>query len=176
MSFDDWGWGEIETAPQPAAEVVLPEGRHSAQITHAEYGVAKFIPDKWKERNPEGWRLSLTLESIVAGRKYVYFADIPRHWKWLVDQVCEACGTTPEGGPDALCSRLVGCHVDVDTTIYQGKTRQKAQVERWYRPEAVEASPEPAAPARKPAARTPHQKAKAAAAEAGLPPDDDIPF
>ena len=176
MSYDDWGWTEEQIKEEPKAYGVLPPGRHSVQITSAKYDRAKYVPEKWAESNPEGWRVSLTLEIHAGGRKYVVFADVPRHWKWLVDRVCAATGTKADSGPDAWASSLVGCHCDVETTVFAGKNGDRAQVAEWFAPEPSDApAPEPA-PARKPAARTPHQKAKAAAAEAGLPPDDDIPF
>ena len=178
MSFDDWGWSEEQIKEQPKAFGVLPPGRHSVQITSAKYDQMKYVPDKpdWKEKNPEGWRVAITLETRVAGRKFVFFCDVPRHWKWMVDRVCEATGTKADSVPDAWVSSLVGCHADVETTVFAGKSGDRAQVAEWYAPEPSDApEPEPA-PERKAPARTPHQKAKAATAAAGLPPDDDIPF
>jgi hypothetical protein len=176
MSYDDWGWTEEQIKEEPKAFGVLPPGRHSVQITSAKYDQAKYVPAKWAESNPEGWRVSLTLKIHAGGRKYVVFADVPRHWKWMVDRVCAATNTKADSGPDAWASSLVGCHCDVETTVFAGKSGDRGQVAEWYAPEPSDApEPEPA-PARKAPARTPHQKAKAATAAAGLPPDDDIPF
>jgi hypothetical protein len=174
--FDDWGWGDVEQEAAAAeAQTLLPPGRYSAQVTKCSLTVKDRIPPKWMEKNPEGEQMSFVLEVMVAGRRHVIYTDIPKHWGWLGKQACEAAGVDRTIGVEAIALAMVGKRVDVETTIWDGR---KVQVDRWYQTEAIDATPpEPAPePAKPRPARTPHQKAKAATAAAGLPPDDDIPF
>ena len=177
MSFDDWGWGEVDEQQDqraPEAATLLPPGRYTAQITKCVPTFARNIPPKWLEKNPEGEQMSFVLEVMASGRRHVIYTDIPKHWGWKGRDACRAADIDPSIGSEAIARAMVGKRVDIETIVWDGR---KVQVDKWFPTEPIDAPPpEPAAPARKPAARTPHQKAKAAAAEAGLPPDDDIPF
>ena len=174
--MDDWGWDEGETKERPASTAVLPAGkRYVAQITSAKWANKDRVSDDWAAKNPEGRRVELTLTIHHEGRKYLVYADVPRHFKWMFKIVCEATGTDLPRDPDWCPSPWVGRDVEVDTSIWQSNKGPKAQVDRWYPHEGGQLAPPKAAA--NPAARTAAAKVKAAAAEAGHEiPGDDIPF
>lgn len=173
--MDDWGWDEGETNDRPASTAVLPAGRHVAQITAAKWERKDRVPEKWQEKNPDGWRVAMTLTVHSQGSKYVVFADVPRHWRWLFAVICEATGTDMPIDADWSPSVWVGRDVEIDTSIWDAQKGPRAQVEKWFAHDGGQLAPPKAAA--KPAARTQAQKVKAAAAEAGHEvPNDDIPF
>jgi hypothetical protein len=177
MSLDEWGWGEGEQEAAPQPFQILPAGRHAAQITSCVYESRTPKHDKWRDTNPEGKQLSLTLEAMVGGRRFVFWDDVPRHFRWKVEQVCEAAGVQLTAGPEQIAASLVGRRVEVETSIITLRSGQeKVKVERFYPAEADAPPPAPPETPKSRPARTPHQKAKAATAAAGLPLDDDIPF
>jgi len=175
MSLDEWGWGDREAAPQQFQ--MLPAGRHAAQITACVDTKKAPLHDKWTETNPEGKQLALTLEAMVGGRRYVFWDDAPHHFDWKILQICEAAGVELNAGPKQIAAALVGRRVEVETSIITLRSGQeKVKVERFYSSETEAQLEAPPEPTKARPARTPHQKAKAASAAAGLPPDDDSPF
>ena len=179
MSMDDWGWSDDPATEQTTSSRVLAAGRHVAQITAAKWERKDRVPEKWAEKNPEGWRVAITLTVHSQGGKYTVFADIPRHWRWLFEVVCGATGTELPKDADWSPHVLVGRDVEIETSIWDAQKGPRAQVEKWFAHEGGQlAPPKPTAkPTAKPAARTQAAKVKAAAAEAGHDvPNDDIPF
>lgn len=176
MSMDEWGWSDDDQGGQQTSAGVLPAGRHVAQITAAKWERKERVPEKWLDRNPEGWRVAVTLTVHSQGGKYVVFADIPRHWRWLFEVVCDATGTELPRDADWSPSVWVGREVEIDTSIWDAHKGPRAQVEKWFRHEGGQLAPPK--PASKPAARTQAAKVEKARVEAGLPEDqgDDIPF
>jgi hypothetical protein len=146
-----------------------------AQITAAKWEKKGRVPEKWAEKNPEGWRVAMTLTVHYQGGKYVVFADIPRHWRWLFGVVCDATKTPLPADADWSPHVWVGRDVEIETSIWDAQKGPRAQVEKWFPHEGAQNDPPKAAS--KQAARTPAAKVKAAAAEAGHDvPNDDIPF
>ena len=175
MSMDDWGWSDEPATEQTTSSRVLPAGRHVAQITAAKWERKDRVPEKWAEKNPEGWRVAITLTVHSQGGKYTVFADIPRHWRWLFEVVCDATKTPLPADADWSPSPWVGRDVEIETSVWESNKGPKAQVEKWFAHEGGQLAPPK--PAAKPAARTQAAKVKAAAAEAGGEiPSDDIPF
>ena len=175
MSMDDWGWSEDEKDAPATSSRVLPAGRHVAQITAAKWEKKDRVPEKWVEKNPEGWRVAITLTVHSQGGKYTVFADVPRHWRWLFAVICEATDTDMPIDSDWSPSVWVGRDVEIETSIWDAQKGPRAQVEKWFPHEGGQLDPPKAAA--KPAARTPAAKVKAAAAESGHEvPSDDIPF
>ena len=168
MSMDDWGWSEAE-AKSETAPAVLEAGRHVAQITSAKWERKERVPEKWAERNPEGWRVALVLTVHSQGRKYQLFADVPRHWRWLFERICDATGTALPSDSSWQPLEWVGRDVEIETTVWESNNGPRAQVEKWFAHEAES----------KPAAKRPARTgaAKVAAARGDEPGgEDDIPF
>jgi len=156
--MDDWGWDEAATTDTKPAGGVLEAGRKER------------VPEKWLAKNPEGWRVVLSLTVHSQGRKYQLFADVPRHWRWLFEVICDATGTELPRDASWQPSEWVGRDVEIETTVWESNTGPRAQVEKWF-PHEPAPAPKPAAkPARTPAA-------KVAAARGDEPGgEDDIPF
>jgi len=175
MSMDDWGWDEAMTRDMKPAGGVLEAGRHVAQISAAKWERKERVPEKWLAKNPEGWRVVLSLTVHSQGRKYQLFADVPRHWRWLFEVICDATGTELPRDADWSPSVWVGREVEIETSIWDAQKGPRAQVEKWFRHEGGQLAPPK--PASKPA-RTQAAKVEKARVEAGLPEDqgDDIPF
>ena len=173
--MDDWGWSDEPATERQASNAVLPEGEYVAQISAAKWDKKSPVPDKWRQKNPDGWRVSMTLTVHHEGKKYTVYADVPRHFQWLFEIVCDATRTDLPADADWSPHVWVGRDVEIETSIWQSNTGPKAQVEKWYPHDGGQLAPPK--PAAKPAARTPAAKVKAAAAEAGHDvPNDDIPF
>ena len=162
MSMDDWGWSDEATTQksQPASEPLAP-GRHVARIKAAQWKTKDRVPDKWRDRNPQGHHVLVVLEVDSQGTFHTIYAEVARHWQWLFGVICDATGTDMPTDTSWQPSEWVWQKVDIETSLYEGR---KAKVEKWFphEPGGVEAPP-----AKKPAART--GAAKVAAA-------DDIPF
>jgi hypothetical protein len=164
MKFDE-GWdddGREVGAPLP----MVPEGNHTGEIVDAKAKRLKFME---KDNNPRGESLVLSVD--IRGYQPLECL-IPATFRGLVEAVARAAGVpVPVRGEDWDEGQLIGRMVNIDTVqVVSAKGRQYARVEKWH---ASPSKPLPAAkPAeRKPAARTPLQKADAASAS-----NDDIPF
>ena len=169
MSMDDWGWGEATEAKLPQATEVLPPGTYAAEIRSAKWQRKDRVPEKWMDRNPEGWRINLCLRVDLNGVEHIFYADIPRHWRWLFEDICGALDLPLPDSPDWEPSAWVGRKVEVDTDIWQSNAGPKVDAKKFRKA--------PAAPAQ-PAARRPNTgAAKVAAARGDAPGNgDDIPF
>jgi hypothetical protein len=168
--MDDWGWDEAATTDTKPAGGVLEAGRHVAQISAAKWERKERIPEKWLSKNPEGWRVVLSLTVHSQGRKYQLFADVPRHWRWLFEVICDATGTELPRDASWQPSEWIGRDVEIETTVWESNSGPRAQVEKWF--------PHEAAPAPKPAAKPARTPAAKVAAARGDEPggEDDIPF
>lgn len=171
MSMDDWGWDAEGTEQKAAPGAILEPGRYTAQITKASWEKKPNVPEKWRAKNPEGWRVSVSLKVHHDGRSYQFWTDVPRHWQWTFRDIAAATGTPLPDHPDWQPSEWVGRDVDITTGIWESNAGPKIQVEKWH--------PLPEKPASKaaakPAARTP--AAAVAKARGDEPGDlDDCPF
>lgn len=173
MSMDDWGWDEEPTERKAPPGAMLEPGTYTAQIDAAKWERKKSVPEKWAAKNPEGWRISLSMSVHHDGRRYQFFADVPRHWKWMFEDIAAATATDLPSGPDWQPSEWVGRDVQIETGIWESNNGPRIEIKKWL-PAPAKAA---AAPAAKPPARTAAAKVKAAAAESGHEvPSDDIPF
>ena len=160
MRFDE-GWdddGRDDGAPLP----MLPEGTHTGEIVDAKGKRLKFME---RDSNPSGDTLELTVD--IRGYRPLGCL-IPATFRGLVEAVARSAGVPiPVRGEEWNEKQLIGRTVTVDTVqVVSAKGKQYARVEKWH-----ESPSKPLPPERKPAARTPLQKADAAAAS-----NDDIPF
>ena len=162
----EWPTFPDEDAPATATgeKRDLPEGRHAVQI-------------KRVEETPE----TLRLELAHADRQYWWAkCRLPKAARWagkIIADLAGALAMSPADWQSTETGDLVGRWVTAEIVH---KQRDDGGV--WVN--VVGFSPAPATagkpdwrdevPAKAPARRTPHQKAKAAAAEAG--DGDDIPF
>lgn len=174
MSMDDWGWSEDDGQDRKAPPgAMLDPGTYTAQIDSAKWERKKSVPEKWAAKNPEGWRISLSMSVHHDGRRYQFFADVPRHWRWMFEDIAAATGTSLPDSPEWQPTDWVGCDVRIETGIWESNNGPRIEIKKWLAAPAKAAT----APAAKPPARTAAAKVKAAAAEGGHEvPADDIPF
>lgn len=158
--------------------------------TFEEFGQTPAASGGRREEVPEGWhgfkiarivedgeRLELQLAHDDPGYWWVKLritkANTPKWARKLVGELAGALAMSPAQWSSTPATDLTGSRVEAE--IRHRQVDQKTFVNVWgFRPAAEAAEPEQT-PAPKPAARTPHQKAKAAAADAGEG-EDLIPF
>ena len=169
MSMDDWGWddgGTTEGLPKSAQ--ILPQGTYIAEIRSAKWGRKEKVPEKWLSRNPEGCRVDLVLRVESDGVEHIFYDDVPRHWRWKFEVICEALDLPLPDSSDWQPTAWVGRRVEVDTDIWESPKGDKVDVKKYRKA--------PAKP--QPAARRPNTGAAKVAAARGDEPGngDDIPF
>lgn len=157
----DW----IEEAPAAAGSgdrLPVPEGVH-------EFTIKQLTEDATK------LELRLVHEDRRFGWVFVTIPKPPKYgWqKALVGQLAGCLCMTPEQWSAADPGDFAGNRVTAEIR-HKTATNGKVFVNVWA---FIPTEPKPATqPTRPPAARTPHQKAKAAARANGEVPDDEIPF
>lgn len=160
MRFDA-GWDD-DGSDYGSSLPLVPEGTHTGEIVDA---VSKRLPFFKNDRNKNGDGLVVFVD--VRGYRTME-CPIPVTFRGKIEAVARAAGVpVPVRGEDWDEKQLIGRTVTVETIqAVSGKGTQYARVERWH-----ESPSKPLPPERKPAARTPLQKADAASATT-----DDIPF
>jgi hypothetical protein len=167
VRFDDY-WGDNESSDTGSGDRPMAEdGTHTGEILTAKFKRLAFMKS---ESNSDGMCLVMTVD---VPRCQPVEAIVPVTMRGKIEAVARAAGgPVPSKGAEWDEEQLVGRTVTIETTqaTSKGTGRQYVRVDRWH---ASPSKPLPAAkPAeRKPAARTPLQKADAASAS-----NDDIPF
>lgn len=153
-----------EETQQPVNErQIMPAGRHTMEIKHAEEGPNEH---KRSDENPEGMCLKLRL-SDLEGRCRFVFDDLPQQKSltWRAKQLASALGITPSGETLTIEPKsLVGRTVDVELSHYTSKAGKTSAVVKRYLSGDVESKAAPAAP-----------RTQAAKVTASIEPDS-IPF
>lgn len=169
----DWTMNADEDFPpdvhatRPEERDIVPIGRHTATIKHAEEGPNKF---KQCDANPDGNCLKLRL--AVGDYRFI-FHDLPKHLPWLGKQLADALGIQPDGTTLRLVpAEIKDREVEVEVEHYTSKAGKLSAVVKRYLPGKAAATPAPK-PAAQPPARTPAAKVRAASPDIG---SDDIPF
>jgi hypothetical protein len=164
MSMDDWGWPDEGTGV--VSSEALPKGTYLATIRSAKWSKKASVPEKWRDLNPQGWRVTLSLCVEVNGVSHYVTAFVPRHWRWLFEDICGALGVPMPSSPDWTPDGWVGRTVEIDTDLWESDTGPREDVKKFRAPPA------------KPAPRRPNPGAAKVAAARGEPAggDDDVPF
>ena len=127
--YDPSTW--TEPAPAPVEREIMPAGRHTMTIRHAEEGPNEF---KRSDENPEGICLKLRLSDAESKYRFV-FDDLP-HTKslaWRARQLAVALGidTTSQEltiEPEAIKGRTV----EVEISHYTSKAGKVSAVVKRY--------------------------------------------
>lgn len=168
MSDDALNWDDFGGEEQEAK--LLPPADYTGTITVAQWGHAEWAERKVPESG--GHILKVKVEIDAPAGYAEAWTTIPRvkDRRWQFRLICAAAGVEPpsKDGPAWSPACLVGKRVFVTTSIYTNERtgESKVQIDKW-----LPAPAEPAKPAKAPPARTPLQKADAAATQT-----DDIPF
>lgn len=169
MTMNDWGWDD-EPQAKPAEAAQLEPGRYVAEVFSAKWRTkpAGKVPAKWMDKNPEGHHVLVTLTIPQGTSARTIFAEVPRHWRWLFEVICEATGTEMPSSASWQPTAWVGRTVEVEVSV-GGSKGTLVNVDKWF---PHEGGPKPKAA---PAPRTGAAKVAAARGdEAGEA--DDIPF
>lgn len=161
-----WDIGET-FEPQAAAATtereIMPVGRHTMVIKHAEEGPNDY---KRSDENPDGMCLKLRLSDREGRFKFV-FDDLPqaKSLAWRASQLAAAIGVIPVGETLSLKpDELVGQTVEVEINHYTSKAGKVSAVVKRY----VE---------RRDATQKPVAKPRSMAAKVTASLDDDVvPF
>lgn len=138
----DWPGDEVRPAANTVERENVPEGRHRFEIVRA---------------SEDGPKLKLALSKVTDGELDKRFGwvwmNTPRDKDWgkrMVAGLAAALGLSPEAWKATKVADLEGRQVDAEIAHRQ-TDRLWINVDRFYGPDA-EAKPQPATPARKPAA------------------------
>lgn len=155
-----------EEANEPVYPLVA-EGTQTLQVKRCEIAQGRGPKSADPQKNPKGLCLKLALEK--QRHKWVW-ADIPLHWRGLIEAVHRACRVEiPTKPADINPEAFLDQFTNVEVGHYVGRNGDGAKVVRWLENN----SPPPPAltPAEKTNRRdTPAQKLTKEFA------DDDIPF
>ena len=160
----EWDISEDFEPQTPAATTereIMPAGRHTMVIKHAEEGPNDY---KRTDENPEGMCLKLRLSDLDGRYKFV-FDDLPqaKSLAWRARQLAAAIGIIPVGETLSLKADDVKDQtVEVELSHYTSKVGKVSAVVKRY----IERRDEPAKPVTKP---------RTAAARVNLD-DDVVPF
>ena len=158
--YDPSAWS---AAPATNEREIVPAGRHTMTIKHAEEGPNEY---KRSDENPEGMCLKLRLSDADGRYKFV-FDDLPqaKSLAWRARQLAAAVGVIAVGETLSLVpDELVGQAVDVEISHYTSKAGKVSAVVKRY----IERRDAPAKPAAK-------SRTTAAKVTASLD-DDVVPF
>ena len=158
---DQYDLSTWNAAPATTEREIMPAGRHTMVIKHAEEGPNEY---KRSDENPEGLCLKLRLSDRDGRYKFV-FDDLPqaKSLAWRARQLAAAIGIIPVGETLSLVpDELVGQTVEVEISHYTSKVGKVSAVVKRY----IERRDEPAKPVTKP---------RTAAARVNLD-DDVVPF
>ena len=129
-----WDIGET-FEPQAAATTtereIMPVGRHTMVIKHAEEGPNDY---KRSDENPDGMCLKLRLSDREGRFKFV-FDDLPqaKSLAWRASQLAAAIGVIPVGETLSLVpDELVGQTVEVEISHYTSKAGKVSAVVKRY--------------------------------------------
>lgn len=122
-------WDEDFPGAEKASRPIVPVGTHTMRIVSASFGTGNSPKSSHPQKNPQGKTLSVVLEVGDYSRVY---ADIPLHWRGIVEAVHRAARVALPGKPsDIDCSAFTGQYVNVQIEHYVGKAGDRAKVAQW---------------------------------------------
>lgn len=158
-------WDDEDAVETEIEYPLLAEGNHTLQIKRAEIAAGRGPKSADPAKNPKGLCLKLALEK--AKHKWVW-ADIPLHWRGLVEAVHRAARQPlPTKPADIRPENFIDQFCNVEIGHYVGRNGDGHKVVRW-----MENNPPPP-----PALTEGEKKSRTAAAKLTEQyPSDDIPF
>jgi hypothetical protein len=152
MNWDIGGEFNAPTASATTERQIMPAGRHTMVVKHAEEGPNDY---KRSDDNPEGHCLKLRLSDMEGRFKFV-FDDLPRSKSlaWRALQLASAVGVMPRGETLSLTPDDVKDQtVEVEISHYTSKAGKVSAVVKRYIERTSDARPKTAAKTRTQAAR-----------------------
>lgn len=122
-------WDDVEEETEAVEYPLVAEGDQLLQVKRCEIAQGRGPKSADPAKNPKGLCLKLALEKKQ--HKWVW-ADIPLHWRGLVEAVHRACRVElPKKPADINCEAFIDQICGVEVGHYVGRNGDGAKVIRW---------------------------------------------